>query len=368
MSSCFLKPAEITSPAKPHPQKKLAVISKRVKPGHDTLCIAAVGDIMLGTSFPNNSTLAADSAKHSFDAALQDLRLADVTMGNLEGTLLDSGNPAHYKMHLKSKAYLFRMPSYYSGVLKNAGFNVLSLANNHIGDFGEKGRASTMHILDSVKIQHGGQLMHPSTVFTIKGVKYGFCSFAPNSQTLPILDLPNVKLIIADLKSRCDIVIVSFHGGAEGIGAEHVNGKMESFVGEKRGNVRAFAHTAIDAGADMVLGNGPHVSRGMELYRNRLVSYSLGNFCTYKCVSVEGVCGLSSLLKVYINKKGEFLTGRLIAFKQTHANGLLRDSTNKVISRIKFLTGADFPQSGLIIADDGLITPLPHNAITAIGG
>jgi hypothetical protein len=112
----------------------------------------------------------------------------------------------------------------------------------------------------------------------------------------------------------------------------------------------------IDAGADMVLGNGPHVCRAMELYKNRLIAYSLGNFCTYKSVSVEGVSGLAPLLKIYINKKGEFLNGRLLAFKQTHADGLVRDSANKVIARIKYLTNIDFPQSGLNIAEDGVIT------------
>jgi hypothetical protein len=366
LSSCFLNPAN-TPLVKTGTIKAVKVGLHPISKPHDTLCIAAVGDIMLGTSYPNTNTLAPDSARHSFDAALPYLQQADVTMGNLEGTLLDGGSPAHYKTHLKSTAYLFRMPSYYSGVLKQAGFSVLSLANNHTGDFGENGRTSTMRILDSVGIAYGGQLSHPTAIFTVKGVKYGFCSFAPNSQTLPILELQTVKQIVADLKSQCDILIVSFHGGGEGPAFEHVTRRMESYMGALRGNVHAFAHTAVDAGADMVLGNGPHVSRGIELYKNRLIAYSLGTFCTYKSVSVEGVSGLAPLLKIYINKKGEFLNGRLLAFKQTHADGLVRDSANKVIARIKYLTDIDFPQSGLNIAEDGVITPLPQNVVVAAG-
>jgi poly-gamma-glutamate capsule biosynthesis protein CapA/YwtB (metallophosphatase superfamily) len=334
---------------------------------HDTLCIAAVGDMMLGTSYPNNSSLPLDGAKNSFKTILNDLRHADVTMGNLEGNLLDSGAPAHFKLHQLSKAYLFRMPTAYGRVFKDAGFNVLSLANNHMADFGDRGRQSTMQVLDSLGIKYGGQLSHPSAIFTVKGVTYGFCAFAPNSQTLPILDLPNAARIIRDLKSRCDIVIVSFHGGGEGPNYEHVTKQPESYIGEKRGNVHAFAHTVIDAGADMVLGNGPHVCRAMELYKNRLIAYSLGNFCTYKSVSVDGVCGLAPLLKVYTNKKGEFLNGRIIALKQTHADGLMRDSSNKVIARIKYLTNVDFPDSGLNIADDGVITLLPQTVLVAGG-
>jgi hypothetical protein len=366
LSACFAPSARVNSVSESVPGKP-APVAKVIPLVHDTLTIAAVGDMMLGTAYPNANNLPPDSAKHSFDAARNYLQQADVTMGNLEGTLLDSGNPAHYKMHFKTMPYLFRMPSYYGGVLKQAGFTALSLANNHMSDFADRGRQSTMHVLDSVGINYGGQLVHPSAEFEVKGVRYGFCSFAPNAQTLPILDLKNAANIIRDLKTRCDVVIVSFHGGGEGEGFEHVTRQMESYLGEKRGNVYAFAHTAIDAGADMVLGNGPHVCRAMELYKNRLIAYSLGNFCTYKSVSVEGVCGLAPLLKININKKGEFLNGRIIAFKQTHADGLVRDTTNKVITRIKYLTTIDFPEAGLEISDDGLIKPMQQVATLAAG-
>jgi poly-gamma-glutamate capsule biosynthesis protein CapA/YwtB (metallophosphatase superfamily) len=321
----------------------------------DSVCIAAVGDIMLGTSYPNNTTLPPDSAINSFKNVIDEFSGADITFGNLEGTLLDEGTPARYKMHQVTKAYLFRMPQSYSDVLKDAGFNVLSLANNHVGDFGEKGRINTMKVLDSSGIQYGGQLSHPAAIFNIKGIKYGFCAFAPNSNTVPMLDLKNTREVIQDLKQQCDIVIVSFHGGGEGPQFEHVPFKGESFANEKRGNVHVFAHTAIDAGADLVLGNGPHVCRAMEIYNNRLIAYSLGNFCTYKSVSVEGVCGIAPVLKVYLNKKGEFLNGRIIANKQTHEKGLVPDSLNTAIEKIRSLTEIDFPEAGLSIDDDGRI-------------
>ncbi|QKJ32774.1 CapA family protein [Mucilaginibacter mali] len=367
LSSCVFQQPEMATAIK-KPSKNLIAEKKHlVKTTHDTLCIAAVGDIMLGTSYPNNSTLPPDSALHSFDAALTDLQQADITIGNLEGVLLDGGAPASFKMHLKSTAYLFRMPSVYSGIFKNAGFNLLSLANNHIGDFGDRGRLNTMRVLDSIGIAYAGQISRPDTVITISGVKYGFCSFAPNAQTLPITDLKFVKQEVRSLKSRCDVVIVSFHGGGEGPTFEHVPRQMETYMGARRGNVYEFAHTAINAGADLVLGNGPHVNRAVELYNGRLIAYSLGNFCTYKCVSVEGVSGLAPLLKVYLNKKGEFLSARIIPFKQTHADGLTRDSTFRVIDKIKQLTDADFPASGLTITLDGVITPLPQQVGVAAG-
>jgi len=326
-----------------------------VPPRHDTLCIAAVGDIMLGTSYPDKSSLPADSGKSSFIAIKKYLHGNDVTFGNLEGTLLDSGAPANYKLHLKSKAYLFRMPTSCGKVLKDAGFNALSIANNHIGDFGDNGRESTMRTLDSADINYAGLLSHPSSVFEVNGVTYGFCAFSPNSQVEPLLDLQNTADEIRKLKQDCDVVIVAFHGGGEGAGFEHVPFKMESFFGEKRGDVHAFAHNAIDAGADVVLGTGPHVSRAVEVYKDRFIAYSLGNFCTYKCVSVAGVCGIAPLLKIYINKKGEFLNARIIPVKQTHNGGLQTDSLGSVIKRIRMLTQMDFPQSGLNIDDSGLI-------------
>jgi poly-gamma-glutamate capsule biosynthesis protein CapA/YwtB (metallophosphatase superfamily) len=361
-SACQDEPAKQQT----HSAKK-SVRKVTVKPAvatpPDSVCIAAVGDIMMGTSYPDKNTLPPDSGKNSFKNLAKELRNADVAFGNLEGTLLDTGAAAHYKLHLKSKAWLFRMPICYGGVLKDAGFNVLSLANNHIGDFGENGRISTMKVLDSLGLYYGGQLSHPSAIFKVNGITYGFCAFAPNSQTLSILDLRNSRKIIQNLKQQCDIVIVSFHGGGEGTGFEHVPFKIESYNNEKRGDVHAFAHNAIDAGADLILGNGPHVCRAMELYKNRLIAYSLGNFCTYRSVSVAGICGLAPLLKVYVNRKGEFLSGRIISARQTHEKGLQPDSLSRAINRIRELTQADFPESGLNIADNGRILPVKISQI-----
>ncbi|AYL98527.1 CapA family protein [Mucilaginibacter celer] len=348
----------VLSPA-PKPKPDTAKVATPVALQPDSITIAAVGDMMLGTSYPNNYTLPPDSAKNSFNVIADELRNASVTFGNLEGSLLDGGSPAHYKLHQRCKAYLFRMPTAYAGVFKDAGFDVLSLANNHIGDFGDTGRVSTMHVLDSVGINYGGLLAHPTSVFERNGIKYGFCSFAPNANTLPILNLPNAAKVISELKQRCDIVIVSFHGGGEGVGYEHVPFAMESFISEKRGDVHAFAHNAIDAGADVIFGNGPHVSRAMEVYKNRLIAYSLGNFCTYKSVSVAGVCGLAPLLKVHLNKKGEFLNGRIISLRQDHNKGLELDTLNRAAIRIKQLTEADFPDAGLVISDSGKLSLAP---------
>lgn len=348
------------------PEPTLPTTVAVTQPHSDSICIAAVGDIMLGTSYPDSNSLPPDSAVNSFKAVSAELQKADLAFGNLEGTLLDSGDPATYKLHQRSKAYLFRMPVKYGRILRDAGFDVLSMANNHSGDFGEPGRKSTMQTLDSCGIHYAGLLQHPVSVFTINDVTYGFCAFAPNSNTVSILDLKNASNIIKDLKRRCNIIIVSFHGGGEGVGFEHVTKQPETYLGERRGDVFAFARNAIDAGADLVFGNEPHVSRAMEVYKNRLIAYSLGNFCTYKCVSIEGICGQAPLLKVYVNKRGEFLSGRILSFRQNHLTGLQPDTLNRVSNRIRLLTGMDLPDAGLSIAGDGSITKVPRQDTLAI--
>src|ERR1700744_5851866 len=200
----------VHNPPHRHPPKRIPKKIVIVPIRHDTLCITAVGDIMLGTSYPNANTLPPDRGRSSFKAVKKYLAGADVAFGNLEGTLLDTGVPAPYKLHLKTTAYLFKMPALCGKVLKDAGFNTLSIANNHIGDFGDNGRASTMKMLDSCGINYAGLMSHPTSIFTVNGVRYGFCAFAPNAQTLSILDLKNAAQIITQLKQQCDVIIVAF--------------------------------------------------------------------------------------------------------------------------------------------------------------
>nr|WP_067059192.1 CapA family protein [Mucilaginibacter sp. L294] len=331
------------------------------KPVDTAINITAVGDIMLGSSYPDSTYLPPNDALNSFKPALEHLRKADIAFGNLEGVLLDTGAPVGYKLRFKHKGYLFRMPAKYGAVFKDAGFDILSVGNNHSNDFDLAGRKSTIKILDSLDIHTAGFKSHPSKTFTVNGVKYGFCAFSPNGQTVSLLGIAAAKQIIRDLKANSDIVIVSFHGGGEGTDYEHVPDSAEIFKGENRGNLRLFTHAAIDAGADVILGNGPHVARAMELYKNRLIAYSLGNFVTYKGVSVSGICGLAPLLKLRISKKGDFLGGQIVSYRQIHDKGLLIDTLNRAALRIKALTEADFIQPGLSISASGQITPLTIN-------
>lgn len=313
----------------------------KIRNTNDTITIVAVGDMMLGSAFPSKYNLPPDDAKNSFKAVDTFLK-GDIVFGNLEGCFLNSGNSTKCKGINPNNCYAFRMPDSYAGVFKKAGFNLLSVANNHMGDFGNKGRKNTTKILDSLQIEYAGQLEKPFAVFEKDSVKYGFIAFAPNENTVSIKNIDSAKLLVKALKEQVDIVVVSFHGGAEGAKYEHVTRKTEIFFREDRGNVYAFSHAVIDAGADVVLGHGPHVTRAVEVYKNKFIAYSLGNFCTYGMFSLTGPNGIAPLFQLKVNAKGNFLYANVISVKQDKINRLTLDLNFSVFKKIKFLTDLDF--------------------------
>ena len=246
----------------------------------DTLTIVGVGDIMMGTDYPENK-LPEDQGSFLMKEVEPHLQNADITFGNLEGTLLDTGGTPKTCRDPKV-CYVFRTPVSYVQNLTRAGFDMMSLANNHAGDFGETGRSSTMKTLDEAGIKHAGQLAQKFTILEKDSVTYGLVAFAPNTGCVNLNDIPGARRLVEHLDSICDIVIVSFHGGAEGAQYQNVPRKNELFHGENRGDVYKFSHELIDVGADIIFGHGPHVTRAVEVYKERFIAYSMGNFCTYR--------------------------------------------------------------------------------------
>jgi hypothetical protein len=325
----------------------------------DTVSIIGVGDIMMGTNYPDESYLPPHDGKYLLQEVSPILKSADLTFGNLEGVLLDGeGNPKTCKD--PKICYIFKSPAHYAQHLADAGFDVVSTANNHAGDFGDPGRKSTMQALDSAGIYHAGLLPVKYVTFRKGGVNYGFAAFAPNAGTLSIHDLKQAKSIVSHLDSISDIVIVSFHGGAEGAQYQHVTRKEELFYGENRGNVYSFAHAMVDAGADIIFGHGPHVTRAVEVYQNRFIAYSLGNFCTYARFNLSNENGLAPIIKVYTNGTGEFIKAQVTPVIQYRPGGPVIDRQNRVIKILQDLTKKDFPEINISIDDTGLITYLDH--------
>jgi hypothetical protein len=149
---------------------------------------------------------------------------------------------------------------------------------------------------------------------------------------------------------------VSFHGGAEGTGAQNVPRQTELFLGEKRGNLPLFAHTVIDAGADLVLGHGPHVLRGMEIYKDRLIDYSLGNFATYGWFSLKAETALTAIVEVRLAADGKFIGGKIHSGRQEGLGVPVLDRSGTAVKKVRSLSTTDFGGSAPKIADDGTIS------------
>lgn len=320
----------------------------------DSFTFIGVGDIMLGTNFPKSPNyLPPNNDCKPLMADVVDLLVdADVTFGNLEGAMTDSHANAK-KCGDPKYCYAFAMPTSFGGCFKDAGFDLLSIANNHSGDFNYQGRKSTMNLLDSLNIGYAGLLIKPTAIIERDGKKIGFCAFAPNNGTCQLNNHKKAAELVRSLDTICDMVVVSFHGGAEGSKHQHVTKKTEMYLGMNRGNVYQFARVVIDAGADVVFGHGPHVTRAVDVYKGRFIAYSLGNFCTYKRFNISSQNGWAPIVKVWTDGKGEFQKAKIYATYQTKEGGTFKDPQKRVIARMKSLTETDLPETPIKITDDG---------------
>ncbi len=318
------------------------------------LTIAAVGDMMLGTDYPENH-LPDDDAVGFLADVTPVLSSADITFGNLEGVLLDGGEPGK-KCSNPAACYRFRSPSRYVERFAAAGFDVMSLANNHARDFGEEGRLTSMRTLATAGIHHSG-LEGDVASFIANGLSVALIAFAVTKNSNLMLDYEQSAETVAEQASSHDIVIVSFHGGAEGTDVLHLPFDEEEYYGEPRGDVVKFSRMMVDAGADLIVGHGPHVVRAMERYKDRLIAYSLGNFATYYGISVDGIKGIAPILVATIDDTGKFVDGRIHSIVQIRPDGPQLDETQKALNLIRDLSIQDFGAPGISFLQDGKIVP-----------
>lgn len=320
----------------------------------EPITVAAVGDIMLGSPFPNDSRMPPNDGVDMLKDVTPILSAADIAFGNLEGPITDTGISAKCRPG-STQCFAFRVPTRYGKYLKAAGFDVMSVANNHAGDFGEAGRISTQKVLDEQGIKYAGSLQPPATIayLDIKGKRVGFIAFGHNNGMPSINDLAGARSLVIEANKKADIVIVSFHGGAEGTDKQHVPNSSEIFLGENRGNLPAFTHAVIDAGADLVLGHGPHVMRGIEIYKDRLIAYSLGNFATYGWFQLAGETAMSMILETTLDAEGKFISGKINSVKLEGRGIPVLESTGASTRLVRSLSTADFGPNAPKIADDG---------------
>ena len=337
--------------------------------------LSFTGDINLGTSFLPNG-VPADTQPSAF-ARVDSLLRGDLVIGNFEGVLSDTLPAA--KCEGKSNCYEFRTPRWMVRRLVEAGFTHLNLANNHASDLGLAGREETRAVLDSVGIMHYGMLGEIALDSVAALVcDQGACApdfgqwtrvavigFTTYDFAYDLLQVDRAKVVVDSMAHLADVVIVTFHGGTEGKQAVRVGTGMEHMGGEKRGDLRKFTHAVIDAGADAVVGHGPHVLRGIEFYQGRPIAYSMGNFVTWHGFNVTGVNALTGVLQLELNGDGSFAHGRFVPLKQVKFVGAVPDRTRAALVQVRRLTQLDFPHTGAVFAADGSFTARPPVTIRA---
>ncbi|MGB5256646.1 MAG: CapA family protein [Woeseiaceae bacterium] len=340
-------PAVINVPDVPPPAPQPLKEDMRIR-------IASVGDMMIGTDYPQNHLPDDDGISFLADVA-PFLSAADIAFGNLEGVLVDGGEPAK-KCSNPSACYLFRSPTRYVYHYRAAGFDVLSLANNHARDFGEEGRDSSMQAIAAAGMHHTGRVGDFASLES-NGLRVAVLGYAVTKNSNMLLDYELAFETVAEFAASHDIVVVSFHGGAEGVGVTHVPFADEEYYGEPRGDVVWFARGVVDAGADLVIGHGPHVVRGMERYKGRLIAYSLGNFATYYGISVAGIKGIAPILTATLDGYGAFVEGEIVSTIQLRPAGPSVDPRNRALDLIRGLSKEDFGESGLTFLSNGRVLP-----------
>jgi uncharacterized protein YkuJ len=276
-----------------------------------SLSVIAVGDIMMGSDYPSKN-LPSNQGRDLFTKIDSTLMGADLTLGNLEGTLLTGG--VCTKKIQKGRCYAFRTPPGWAENLLNAGFDFMNLANNHMNDFGAGGIKATKKALSDVGLTYGGAYSEVGQ-FEINGNKVAIVSFSTSPNTNSIFEIPKAQR-----------------------------------------NVVKFSRAVVDSGADFVWGHGPHVPRAMEIYNDRLIAYSLGNFFTWG-FNLGDERGYTPILKVVLDSTGVFQHGKIISAIQRTYKYLALDSLHRAAKLVKELSAQDFPESTPIISDQGMIYP-----------
>ncbi len=314
-----------------------------------TVTIDAVGDTELG----NTPTLPPDPS--GYLAPLRPYLEAPIVFGNLEGTMTSTKRSKC--LATPKFCYAFKVPPSFARDYRAVGFTVLNSANNHAYDYGAAGVAATSRALAGAGIVQAGL---PGQIGVVRdgAVRVAFVDFAPYYNTNNMLDFAQAATLIAAAHREAQVVVVYMHAGAEGPGAAHVTRRTETFVGENRGNPYAFAHAAIDDGADLVIASGPHVLRGLQWYRGHLIDYSLGDFVNYYDFATVGPLKYSAVLRVTLRANGSFVAGRFTSFVLSAAGLPQFDPSGAAATFVNQLSASDFGASAALIGPTGAITPV----------
>ena len=337
------QPSSTIGPSLPQPPPDAPLLESK------TFSIAWVGDMNFGTGghYPPGGFA-------TIFANLTDHLTSDLTIGNLE-TVLGTATPNRCTLGVPS-CYLFEAPPTVAQALKDAGFAAVNLANNHSLDAGPEGMEQTKAALQDAGLNWAGD-PGQITYMTAGGVSIALLGFGPNPTSADSRDIPTAQALVKEAKQNAQVVVVMMHMGAEGTNHEHLQPGHEYIDGYDRGDTMAFAHGVIDAGADLVVGSGPHVLRGMEWYQGRLIAYSLGDFSGYNTLPTSGDFGISGILNVTLDPGGGFVDGTVTPLRLVAPGTPTVDPDSKAWALMNSLSGADFGATAAVISPDGRIVP-----------
>ena len=349
LTACATPPAPVEPPAEEPPATRETTTTPEPQPepeqpdprGGMRITVAMVGDMMIGTDYPDDR-LPDDDAVGFLGDVTPVIAAADLAIGNLEGVLVDGGEPGK-KCSNPNACYRFRSPSRYAARYRDAGFDVLSLANNHARDFGEAGRSATMRTLARAGIRHTGRVGDFASL-DVGGLKVAVLGYAVTRNSNMLLDYAYAEETVADFAASRDVTRLPFD--------------EEEYYGEPRGDVVRFARSVVDAGADIVFGHGPHVVRAMERYDGRLIAYSLGNFATYYGISVAGIKGVAPVLVATVDGHGRFVEGEIVSTEQIRPAGPTIDPDARAFRLLRDLSEQDFGNPGFGFEDDGKLVAI----------
>ncbi|MEH2315385.1 MAG: CapA family protein [Nostoc sp.] len=341
-----------TKPVKfPLPIPELTPSTTKQQTFPDTITIKAVGDIIPGTNFPNYRLPRFRDQLLPKSVRTQ-LQGSDILFGNFESSL--TNYPYTAKDISNGQVFAFRSPPAYAQLFAEAGFNVFNMANNHAMDFGTVGFKDTKKNLEAVGIAtlgHKNQILY----LEANNISVAMIGFSPYEIYNSIHNLGVAQKLVAEAKKKANIIIVSMHAGAEGTAALQVKNQAEFFYGENRGNSIKFARNMIDVGADLVLGHGPHVPRAMEIYKGKIIAYSLGNFLGYRTLSTNAQTGDSMILEVKLNPAGNLVSSKIIPVRMDRQGIPHIDQRFQTVRLMRYLNNQAFPKNPVKINKKGEI-------------
>jgi Bacterial capsule synthesis protein PGA_cap len=312
-----------------------AAPKKRAAPT-GTVTIAWAGDTVLGSTYglpPEDGRLMLANVAPVFKAA-------DIGWVNLEEAL-SNGSTGKCAGATPGTCFAFGAPMSYARTLPASGIRIVNLANNHADDYGAAGQASTLTALRAAGVAWDGK---PGEIEVLRrhGIRIAFLGFAPYKWASRLDDIPAAVRLVKRAAAEADVVVVAIHAGAEGSTADHVPHGTEYFLGENRGNSRAFAHAVINAGADLVVGSGPHVIRGVQWYHGKLIAYSLGNLAGWHTFGMGGTLSESGIITVTLRGDGKIAGGKWTSLLLENPGVPVIDAGRQSLALVQQLSREDF--------------------------